>query len=464
MNSNINKIHLLKLKDYIVISLVIISFVFLQIWLINKTELLPIVVILPLIILLVIVSFKIIDFNLFLLILAVIPLIYLERAFSRDFSYIFLQNLPLYILCLLGIFKFLSNDNVNQIKINYVLFPVVIYSVYSIFLTFLGLVNSAINQLIIIELYQNLYFLLAIPIYFLLRDRKQYVVFTNIILIIFSLIAIQYLVVNLLVNFRFTTYHNHFFPFTIAISTTNLLLVNKFKYRVFNLLCLILFWGGSFATQTRTLLVANLIATFLVLMLYMKVKKIPYAKTKILFIILFLIFGAFLFKSDSPKSGQLIHTTESTERIASITNPTGEISFLMRVETAYLGMKKILQKPILGYGFGYQLQMKYLLDTKFTFPDNNYIYYLLKGGIPFLLIALFMFFRFMNSTWLVIKNSNEIEVITMMIGIFSGFIALMFFGLMNANLVKLKLNLLYAFYIAFSAFEYKNLVSFQSRT
>ena len=213
--------------------------------------------------------------------------------------------------------------------------------------------------------------------------------------------------------------------------------------------------GGSIATQTRTLWITNLIGMIIVFLLYLQHRKV---KTKYLILLLVTVGLLIIPLLKKTTSAQQDFTNVTTkERVESISNPLGDISFLMRVETIYLGVQQILQKPIFGYGFGYQLQMKWLLETRYTFPDNNYVYYWLKGGIVFLFIALWMFYRLFKSSYLIFRNSDSVTVKFMMVGIISGMLALMVFAMLNANLVKLKLNLLYALTFAYVEFEQRRI-------
>jgi len=391
-----------------------------------------------------------------LLLLTFIPFVYIDKSFSRHFNYIVIQNIPLIILLLLAIFYFFNKEKSYQIRISYVLLPVVIYVLYSLLLALYGVVNKAGSLLIIIELYQNLYFVFAIIIAYLLVSRKQYIFLFNSLIVVFIIIAVEYIIINLISPFRFTTYHNHFFPFIIAF-LFSVLLFKKWQFfqKSFFLGLISILFIGSIATGTRTLLVTNVVALIVVLLFYFKYKKIKFPIIKIFFLSTLLLVLLFSFKGQG--SRQQIMNKSTEERIESISNPTGEIAFLMRVEAVYLGVQKIIENPIFGKGFGYQLQMRWLLDTKYLFPDNNYIYYWLKGGIIFFLIAMWMYFRLFKQSYKIFKRTSSIEVKYYMVAIIAGMIALMIFALMNANLVKLKLNIIYAFIFAYVDFESKSI-------
>jgi len=401
------------------------------------------------------------DLPTFLILITIIPFAYIDIKFSRYFEYILIQNLPLYVLALFAIAHFSYSQKSLKIRISYIMLPIVIYSAYSVFLAMYGISNSAPKGIIVEELYQNLYFAFAIPIIYLIKNRKNYMILYIATAIIFTLIAFQYIIIDIIFPGRFATYHNHFFPFVIAIVFSAILFISHKPFlRISLSLVLAILWWGSIATQTRTLWLTNLIAMIVPFLLYLKDRKVD---TKYLLLLLFtlgVLTIPFLGKTATMKRDFTNVTTE--ERVESISNPLGDISFLMRVESIYLGAQQILKKPIFGYGFGYQLQMKWLLQTRYTFPDNNYLYYWLKGGIIFLFIALWMFYRLFKGSYIIFKNSDSVKVKFMMVGIIGGMLALMVFAMLNANLVKLKLNLLYALAFAYVDFELGKLKNTQN--
>jgi O-antigen ligase len=154
------------------------------------------------------------------------------------------------------------------------------------------------------------------------------------------------------------------------------------------------------------------------------------------------------------KSNTELKRTTGEERLESISNPLAEVSLLMRVEAVYHMSKQIAKKPILGYGFGHMLQMEYLLQTAFIFPDNNYLYYWLKGGIFYLLIVIWMFYRLLSVIYRLFVSSNSANNKVLMSGLFAGISGLLIFALLNANLVKLRLNFVYVIIFAFVNYEY----------
>ncbi len=396
------------------------------------------------------------DLPTFLLLISIIPFAYINFKFSRYFGYIVAQNIPLYLLVVLAIAQFFYSKKNLKLSITYIMLPVIIYTAYSVLLALYGISKGAQLGILVEELYQNLYFFLAIPIIYLIKKRRDYYILFITTVLVFTLIAFEYIVIDITSPIRFTTYHNHFFPFVIALVFSAILFLKNRPYLKISLTpVLIILWWGSIATQTRTLWITNLVAMTIVFLLYLRARNVSVKYLFLLVITLGLLTVPFLRTSTAVKQDFTHVTTE--ERVESISNPLGDISFLMRLETVYLGIQQILQKPIFGYGFGHQLQMRWLLQTRYTFPDNNYIYYWLKGGIIFLSIALWMFYRLIKSSYLVFKNSDSLKIKVMMVGIISGMLALMAFGLLNANLVKLKLNLLYALTFAYVDYEYRKI-------
>jgi len=148
-----------------------------QIVLIRATNT-PIVVVGYCAVLISIILYKLVikDLPTFLLFIAIIPFAYIDIKFSRYFENILIQNLPLYFLALFTIFQFFYSQKNLKIRISYIMLPIVIYSAYSVLLAMYGILNGASIEIIVEELYQNLYFVIAIPIIYLIKKRKNYLI------------------------------------------------------------------------------------------------------------------------------------------------------------------------------------------------------------------------------------------------------------------------------------------------
>lgn len=452
LNKNLNSIQNRQIYSFNLSLFIILTLsIFLQVLLLNVTHsIMPVIAFNGFILLSIYFLTKVRYFPTILLLLSIIPMVYIETGFSRYFVNIVLQNIPLYILFLLALFHFIRNEKLFSINIPKIFLPIIIYIIYCCFLFFVGIINNGKISVAVDEIYQNFYFLLAIPIAYLIINRNDYLIIFEWILVVFLFISLQYIIVNLISPFRYTTYHNHFFPFVIGAYFSKILFEKKsnFGLKLYYIIAFVILILGSIATATRTLLIANLVTISIITYYYFSQK----FSTKVIFSItatmLLLVFFALSLAGDKSASN-LSNPKTTEERIQNISNPLGDISFLMRVETAYLGFKEFVKNPVIGIGFGHKLQLKWLLQTAYIYPDNNYIYYLWKGGIIFFLIAMWMFYLLVKNSLYIYNYSTNNMIKIYSLSIFAGFIAFMLFAILNANLVKLKLNLFYAFFYAF---------------
>ena len=391
----------------------------------------------------------------FLIVISIIPLIDLSLIHFYKLSYLALQNIPLYIFFFLFLATYLNQTPDFSLRLPYLLKIVLLYECYSVILFFLGLANGAPVDLCFNELYQSFYFFLAIPIYYFFRNRSDYKIALFTVVIVFVLVCIEYIILNTLSSSRVTTFHNHFLPFIVAAVVSALIFKKSSMIVKIQLIILfIIITWGSIATETRTLIIANIVSLIVLVIFYIfrttsGIKKIFNTIAMIIFVLmpLFLIKGDKVTKIENPQS------TEA--RIESISDPQGDLSFLMRVEANYLGIQKFKMHPLIGEGFGFNLQMKWLLKSKYLYPDNSFLYYLLKGGVIFFIIAVWMYFSLLKQSYKVFKLSNSEFGRYMALAILTGMIGILLTGMLNANLVRFKLNLIYALFFAFIAFEYE---------
>jgi O-antigen ligase len=390
--------------------------------------------------------------HLFIIILAILPFMYINKGFSRSYSSIILQDIPLFFLMLFALFSWIKNAKNYIIKIDFLFLPIVFYLIFSVWLAIYGTLQGNHRSIILVELYQAFYLILVFPVYSLIKSRKEYLVIFGILTLVFAMVSIEYIILNHSSTMRVTTYHNHIFPIFVSIFFASLFFLKNNYLKLFALLLLLLFWYGSFATGTRTLLVVNLFSMIVVYLFYLISRG-----RKIRYILIVLAVGILLLMPSiysMVKSNTELKRTTGEERLESISNPLAEVSLLMRVEAVYHMSKQIAKKPILGYGFGHMLQMEYLLQTAFIFPDNNYLYYWLKGGIFYLLIVIWMFYRLLSVIYRLFVSSNSANNKVLMSGLFAGISGLLIFALLNANLVKLRLNFVYVIIFAFVNYEY----------
>ena len=191
-------------------------------------------------------------------------------------------------------------------------------------------------------------------------------------------------------------------------------------------------WIGSIATAARTLWVANLVTMILILFFYQKyIKK----NLKIFFltsILLLLMTMPLLIKSDTGRVSSV--PTSTQERLESLSNPTGDTSFLMRIEASYLAIQKFVQHPVAGEGYGRYIKFKWLLSTEVIYLDNSYLYFLWKGGLIGIILILWIYYIFVKDTLFVIKNCPDRNIKIVGIIILSSFLAFFIEGLFSANI------------------------------
>ena len=459
MNENVDISRLNKFlpHEYIILTLTLLCSLVLIIFLLNNYNSYLGIVVFFFIVLSFFIIYSTRNFELFLIIISIFSLSYLNNIFFYSFKLLLIQNLTLTFFLFIAFFTYLYKTKNFKIKIPYLLKAIIIYVSYSFLLFFLGLLHRAPFELCFKELYQNFYFFFAIPIYFLFKKEEEYVVIFKWIILTFVIICIEYIIINFNSILRFTTFQNHFLPFIVAFLLSALLFIKKSptKKILLSVLLFIVIWG-SFATRTRILLVANIVS-ILIVVFYFVIEKVKGFKRLIYVFSLcfFVMISAISFKGGSSKKMKV--TSINSKRFESITDPTSDISFLMRVEAVYWGVKKIKQSPILGEGFGFPLRLKWLLKTSFLFPDNSYLYYLLKGGIIFFFIALWMYYRLIISAHQIYKFSEQPFARYTSVAIIGGMAGIFLTGLLDANLVRFKLNLIYAVFFAYIEFERKNL-------
>lgn len=441
-------------KGYLYLFIVLLLCLISQVVLLNKFHSYGVAILSLFIIISIYYLFYIQNFPLFLLIISILSLSYLNTTVYYIFQYLLIQNIPLAIFLLFAVFQYVQRSTNLTISLPTLLKSVAVYVGFSFFMFFLGIIRGADLNLAFNELYQNFYFFFAIPIFYLFKKEEHYKLLFKWIIITLVLISLQYIWVNTLNNFRFTTFQNHFLPFGVAALFSILLFrKNTFFQKIIILSLFIAVFWGSVTTETRTLLIANMVSLFFVVFFYLK-EKFGFLKRSLLLIALcfILLVPITLLKGDNEKKVSL--PSDSQERFEAIANPTGDIAFLMRVEAVYLGIHKFLKHPIIGEGFGFKLQLKWLLKTAYLYPDNSFLYYLLKGGIIFFLLALWMYYLLLKRSYDIFKYSSSVFAKYMSVAIISGMIGILLTGMLNANLVRFKLNILYAVFFAFIEYEY----------
>ena len=392
------------------------------------------------------------------LILAILPLSVVDYNFGRSLQYIVLQNIPITIFIFLALFQFIKEYKPSILRLEKLFVLMIIYTLYSVFLSVRGIINGAPLNFVFNEFYQNFYYFLPLPIYYLIRNRYSYKVFLVTTIFVFVIISIEFFIISYTRGTRFLSFQYLFFPFIIGVLFSLIFLYkNNLFAKTLYVILFIIMWIGSIATAARTMWVANLATIFLIIFFYQKfIKK----NVKIFFLISILLLSLtmpFIIKSDNANVSSL--PTSTKERVESISNPTGDTSFLMRVEASYLAIQKFIQHPIIGEGYGRHIKFKWLLSTEVIYLDNSFLYFLWKGGLIGVFIILSLYIVFIKDTFFVIKNSTDRNMKIIGIIILGSFLAFLMEALFSANLIGFKLNYLYAIIFAYIIFEKRKIIS-----
>lgn len=431
-----------------------------------KTGLVAVVVVmslLPIIILIWLVYLK--DLYVLLLFLSTISLLILPHSFSNGFKWLFIQDTPLFLFTLLALFTYLLQTNRLKMSEKSIIFPIILLFIYNVVMFAKAIYFDYNFRLAIEEFYRHFYYILTIPILILITKAEQYKYIFKLIIFIFIIISIEYLVVNLFSANRFTTYHNAFIPFVVGYFYFQMLTEYKNKQKMLKyVLIFIMIWGGSFLTETRILWVTNVITIVIITLLFLLYKnnvsllKKKHLLLKGIFVFFILIIGVVLFINKSKTDDvQISGDVRLNQRVNAISSPLQDHSFLMRVEISYYAIMEFIKNPITGSGYGTFLRFKYLENTKVAFIDNSFLYFLWKGGIVGFVVFGFLYYRFFTQSFYILNRTKSLYTKKMMIVLLGSFVSFLFYGVLSANLIGYKLNLLYAIIFAYVEFERREL-------
>lgn len=221
-------------------------------------------------------------------------------------------------------------------------------------------------------------------------------------------------------------------------------------------------------TLTRMLWVIIPVSVFLLYFLYLIREKFSVKKFLIGGAIIGIILCFTVFPVKDIFTGKISMPHMVKERAATLKYLTTDPSLLGRLELASYVLPKIKQSPIIGTGFGDVVFYKFILAgvaVVYTSPnrqgnpfytrlpkartiipwlDVSYLNVLWKMGFLGLTAFLILYSVFMKRCWFVFKNStNEFEKWSSL-GIFTGFIGLLFTGILSAILVGYRFNFTWA--------------------
>ena len=396
------------------------------------------------------------DLITFLLIVNFVPLLYLNNEFHYRFEYEILTALPLFLIVMLMIFQYTYSTKNLSFRLTYLQKPIVLIVIYFSIHAAIDIINGQDTKWILLQLFQIYLYLIILPICYFLVKREYYMAVFYALLFISVVISFEYIVFNQIVlNYRFVTFQSGFLPLLSGVLFSYILFNKDIIKRIVGLILLIIVTTGALVTLTRTLWVTTFIVLFFVWIFYViSTHKLTLLK---LIMVILTISASIIFVSDvSKNAGKELSPKNVVEsRAKSVTNPLEDSSFLMRVEFTYYAVQRFLESPIVGKGLGDYLRYKIFNTNKSAnyFIDNSWVYFLWKGGLIGFLLFAWLFIRFFKTSYTVLKNTSDIKVKYVTLGLLAGLLGLSFLGLLSPLLIKYKSNAIIAFIFAYIEFE-----------
>jgi O-Antigen ligase len=389
--------------------------------------------------------------------LNLLPLVYFDIEFHYTLFPILIQDSPIILLVFLGLLAVLKNGTETNFKLTFLRTPLVIFTLYAIFMTIYGVfVNKANLSTVLLEFQHAAYYSLALLFSIIIKNRKTYHKIFIVITGIYVLISLEYLLLTFLVSDRVVTFQAYISPLIIG-GIFGCILFTK-KRKMFFVIFTILLVGMAI-TLTRTLWVSIFITLTVLLYFYL----VDYLNLSKKYVIGFGVISSllifFLFTRISTKKVDTADINDTKYRTQSLANPTEDHAFLMRLEIGYYVLQEFIKAPIFGSGFGSTVLYKITNDDKngVLYPDNSWMYFLWKGGVLGFLIFVWIYWRALKISLFLYKNSKDRLTKAISIGIFAGLLGLIAFGLLNAVLIKYKTTLIIGVVLAYLDYEYKYL-------
>jgi len=368
-------------------------------------------------------------------------------------------DIPVLLFFLWFFINFLMKEDRFIIKKNNIIYPVILLSGYTIFLAIVGIMKGNGVVLILTEMYHFSNFASVIPVLFLLKKQKDYELVFNFLIFVSVFVSIEYIFLNINANGRINSFQNAFFPFPFGLLISMILFYPKDKRKLMiSIISLLILISGAFVIKTRLLWVCLFITLFIMLFIYFsKFSKSKDTFKKYFILSLFILIPITLltnFKGDN----NLVNIPLGTEeRFKSLSNPTADLSFLMRIEISYYATRKFIESPLIGEGLGGKLRLKILGTAQFVFIDNSWLYFLWKGGIVLFILIIWIFIKTFKNFFYLLKNSHENYTISVSIASIASLISYIIYGLFSANLIAYKMTFFYGIIFAYSEFEKRKL-------
>ena len=406
------------------------------------------------------------DFSIFLLILNFFPLLVLNNSLHYDFRLELISFIPIFGLGLLSLSLYILNESDISFRLGYIGLPVALMVLYFGIGALIGIAAGRDSYWIFIEFTHICLYLTLFPVIYLLRNREKYLIVMKFLLWLSVIISIEYLIYNIfIIGSRFVTFQSGFLPITTGVMFAYFLFNKERSKKLFALFILLILIAGTFVTLTRTLWIVTLLVMLTILFIYLKHNN-KLTIFKISFVLL-LLFIPFLLAGGSIHHTQkkVVVNKSVTARSESISNPLGDVSFLMRVELGYYAIRDFLKEPIFGTGIGSYVKYKIIVPTKLPiyYVDSSWIYMIWKGGIVGFLIFGWLFVRFFKAGFFVLRKSPNKNVKIISLGLIGGFIGMVFLGIFSPQLIKYKTNILIAFLFAYIEFERRAILASEKK-
>jgi len=446
-----------------ILSVLVIS----QIYIVNSFSFftLPVLVLFCFIGLILIINKTLIqDIPTLLFLLFLIPLVYLNNIFHYDYRLELYSSTPLIILTLISIATYIYNGSNKRISKFYIRLPLLLMVLFFAFAGIVSILQGESTQDVSYQIFQFLLYLIIFPITYLIVERRLYHLVFYILLSIALIISIEYIFINTsVVGKRFVTFQSGFLPIATAILFAYVLYQERTTKRIFALLLLVFIITGTFMTLTRSLWFTTFLIIILVYFFYLIAGK-RMTVLKFLFFLMISIIPLLSLRdtgSDLQQSNKKIESVEY--RTKSVSDPLEDPSLLMRIELAYYAFERFTENYFLGSGLGDFLRYQIFVDTSkpIYYPDSSWLYVLWKGGIVGFIFFLWIYVRFIKSSYFVLMNSPDTRVKYISLGLMAGFIGLSFLGIFSPLLVKYKSNALIAFFFAYIEIERNNILNKQ---
>ena len=391
----------------------------------------------------------------YLLLINLAPLLYLNETLHYSFSWTLVQDIPLFFLIALAIAEFIRKRSQGRIRGLEINTPLILFFFYFFISAAIGFFRGFPLVHVADELYHLSYYVVSIFILYLLRDRRDYGLLFGFVILISASISAVYIYYFFWEGVpQIVTFQADLFPMVMAMLYAYALTAKQWNASRWIAIALLFPVAAALvASLTRALWVSTFLAMGAVTFFHFR-KNRTLSYNKILIILVVSI--PFLFMNNGKTSREPVSTSRGVEnRAQSISNPGADASFLMRVEIGYYAVQKFMQSPLVGKGLGDHVNYKILssLRAEIFYPDNSWIFFLWKGGLLGLALAVWMYSRLLKHIHFLYNRSDRIKVQALTLGLLGGIIALLFDGLFCATLMKYKYGIVFGIIFAYVEFE-----------